>query len=526
MEKKLRISPYIIAILAVFLVVGNGCKESFFEGDAGDRITPDQHYKSVQDGLSSAQGALVSYQDIVPQLILLNGLRSDLMEVTPNAEPYLREINYHTLSGNNPFADASPLYQVIININEVLKHIDKIAETDKEYDELTSYQAKGVLIGLRAYTYLTLIRLYNKASYIESNYETLPDNLYQNVLNREELLDILIKQMEAFFESELTSSKYEALRLEHYPNNKAVLGELYLESGMYAEAAQWLKDACEYYDNQVSSSEQRSLLKVDQSYKDEGWASIFLNSASQRLENMMVVPYTRSEGQFNPLAEWLLPHLSYLVKPTSIVIDSMMSQVQLNGDTLDGFRGPVNVMFQDMVMNPDSTYSYINPYINKYSVDVNNPESSDIILSRAADIHLMLAEAFNRMGDEESQKYALMLLNQGVNNENPKPPLFSRWTNNLGIRGRAYLKSREVPERDSIPLEERTLLIEDLIIAERAMELAFEGKRWFDLVRIAERRNDPAYLADKVAAKFEGTEHYEAVRNRLMNPESWYLPFE
>jgi hypothetical protein len=70
------------------------------------------------------------------------------------------------------------------------------------------------------------------------------------------------------------------------------------------------------------------------------------------------------------------------------------------------------------------------------------------------------------------------------------------------------------------------LLIEDLIIAERAMELAFEGKRFSDLVRIAERRNDPAYLADRVAAKFEGTEMYDVIRNKLMNPENWYLPFE
>jgi hypothetical protein len=119
-----------------------------------------------------------------------------------------------------------------------------------------------------------------------------------------------------------------------------------------------------------------------------------------------------------------------------------------------------------------------------------------------------------------------MLLNQGVNKENPKPAEFTKWANNLGVRGRVYLKSREVPERDSIPQEERTLLIEDYIIAERAMELAFEGKRWFDLVRIAERRNDPEYLANKVAAKFEGTSQYEAIRSKLMNPSNWYLPFE
>ena len=55
------------------------------------------------------------------------------------------------------------------------------------------------------------------------------------------------------------------------------------------------------------------------------------------------------------------------------------------------------------------------------------------------------------------------------------------------------------------------------------MELAFEGKRWFDLVRIAERRNDPAYLANKVAAKFSDPARAEMIRNKLMDPNNWYL---
>jgi starch-binding outer membrane protein, SusD/RagB family len=136
----------------------------------------------------------------------------------------------------------------------------------------------------------------------------------------------------------------------------------------------------------------------------------------------------------------------------------------------------------------------------------------------------MLAEAYNRMGDPTSQAYALMLLNDGVNAKNPKPAQFTRWSGNLGIRGRAYLKSRVVPE--GLSSDSVLLLIEDYIMAERAMELAFEGKRWFDLVRIAERRNDPAFLADRVAAKFAGTGKYDEIHARLMNPVNWYLPVE
>jgi hypothetical protein len=38
--------------------------------------------------------------------------------------------------------------------------------------------------------------------------------------------------------------------------------------------------------------------------------------------------------------------------------------------------------------------------------------------------------------------------------------------------------------------------LENKILAERSMELAFEGKRWYDLVRISKRRNDPTFMLD------------------------------
>ncbi len=518
MEKKLRISPYILAILSVFLITGYGCKDDFFDSTAGDRITPDQHYKSIIDAQVSMFGAFSPYQDIAPKLIMLDGVRSDMMELTPNADSYLKEINNQNISANNPYIDAADLYKVIINVNEVLLNIDKVKDKDKEYDELVAFSFKGALMGLRAYTYLNLVRMFNKAAYFEDNMVSIPANHTQNILGKAEIIDKLIAQLEEYFESPFTTTKYPEVRLGNFPNNKAILGELYLEVGRYADAANYLKLACESYGNGTA------LLKVDKSYKDAAWGSIFLNAESQDIENIAVVPYSRSEGQFNPLASWLDINNDYLVKPSTIVVDSFLAQTTLAGNvTYDMYRAPFTLN-GEVEMTSDSTWTLVNTYIRKYAVDPNDPQSSDIILSRAADIHLLLAEAYNRMGDETSQKYALMLLNQGVNSTNPKPAPFTKWSGNLGIRGRAYLKSREVPARDSIPLEERTIIIEDLIIAERAMELAFEGKRWFDLVRIAERRNDPAYLADHVAAKFAGTSQYDAIRNKLMNPANWYLP--
>ena len=40
-----------------------------------------------------------------------------------------------------------------------------------------------------------------------------------------------------------------------------------------------------------------------------------------------------------------------------------------------------------------------------------------------------------------------------------------------------------------------------MIINEDALELAYEGERWPDLLRIAIRRNDPSFIADKIYDK-------------------------
>ena len=94
------------------------------------------------------------------------------------------------------------------------------------------------------------------------------------------------------------------------------------------------------------------------------------------------------------------------------------------------------------------------------------------------------------------------------------------WYRNGGLRGRAYLERAPV-YGDSL------ISIENNLIEEAALELAFEGNRWGDLVRVAIHRNDPAFLADKIYAKLnaQGNAEASAVRTKLMSQENWYLPF-
>jgi hypothetical protein len=67
-------------------------------------------------------------------------------------------------------------------------------------------------------------------------------------------------------------------------------------------------------------------------------------------------------------------------------------------------------------------------------------------------------------------------------------------------------------------------LVEDMIINEMALEGAFEGYRFNDLMRIALRRNDATYLADPISLR-TGIKN-ETLRALLMEPKNWYLPLQ
>ena len=88
-------------------------------------------------------------------------------------------------------------------------------------------------------------------------------------------------------------------------------------------------------------------------------------------------------------------------------------------------------------------------------------------------------------------------------------------------------KDKESPDTLIITRYPKNYLVEkveDLIIDEFALETAFEGNRFADLMRIAIRRNDPTYLADKVARR-KGDTHprNEELFNRLSTHDNWFI---
>jgi len=232
---------------------------------------------------------------------------------------------------------------------------------------------------------------------------------------------------------------------------------------------------------------------------------------------------------------------NYLLKPSASIMEKWDTQIQRNGFESD-FRG--NEGSYEMI-NGDPV---ITKYISSYSALYPFEKGGQWHLWRAGGVHLRFIEAANR---DSQYELASALMNHGIRTSYGVPgavdvtylertnlpfpydfdgrsagpsqiPAGTRgnWHRNVGLRGRVFLEAREYPVSDSL------LSIENSVLDESALELAFEGQRWGDLVRIAIRRNDPAILADRIYEKLQtaGYPEAEAVHAKLMERENWFLP--
>lgn len=484
---KYRIFQIISGILFIAAILSS-C-EDFLNEVPGNKLTPDEHYKTSIDALTSTVGAYSILQDVMPDLVILNDLRSDLLTETENFDMDLRNINRHNIDVDNKYNDPSGYYRVILNANEVLNNLEKIQTYDRNFDSLSLAYTTLDMVSLRSWAYFTLVRLYGEAAYIPQGMNSYDENYQFEYYTKDRMIDTLISHLDPsltypdrVIERDLGSSVL--------LYDRALRGELYLEKGDYEKASFYLIDA-------IGDADIRTRFKMAE-YEEEDWKYIFVNAVGQISEVMSVVPYAYEDNQENPLSDIFFADRKYLVKPSDYIVDLFSIQTTQRKDTGDTYRGK------------GISYDIIEDklVVNKYSLDPNEFSGADIIIYRAADIYLLLAEALNQMGDHEA---AMSILNRGYHD----PP---GWRRVPGIRDRVLLTFIDMPDSDI------KNSIEDIIMEERAMELAFEGKRWFDLVRVANRRGE-SYLAGKVSAKYDDPTLASSVYDKLMDKNNWYLPF-
>ncbi|TKC61423.1 RagB/SusD family protein [Pedobacter hiemivivus] len=568
MNTKLSITirKYTLVILGLSTMAS--CKK-MFDIKPQDALESSQTYQNVYDADAAVLGIYGKFVGLADRYILLNELRADLLDVTRNANTYLRQLGTQTVAEDNPYADPKAFYEVILNCNDALKNFE-IMRSKKLLDNTQFYQRYTDILFLRSWIYLQLGIHYGSVPYVTdalSDVNDLKDQGKFPKLSFEDLLTRLIAETEAIpkeYLNQNTSSASPTLMLpmdtyvlkdgvfKFFIQRKSFLADLHLWKGDYLIAAKYYREVMETGTNSSTSADQQVDIfdtyrvsddnSPDHSLKTTAvlnpWTKIFYGALADRITNwerMWTLPFSGRFAPGNPLLTLFSTSGSYLVKPSALSISNWNNQVRLDGSLTD--RRGRNMSYGMFGEDPE-----VLKYTMNYSSALPFEKTGVWVVYRAAVMHMRFAEAANRL---DRSVLAGALINNGIwgtfgtkSTYNGVPDTYpfdfdgtttnafrGNWYRNSGIRGRAV--------NQNVPILTANAIVdtENKIIQEEALETAFEGYRWQDLLRIALRRQttEPNYLADKIAAKFEAAgdgASAATVRSRLSNKANWYLPFK
>lgn len=534
--------------LIVLTVLFTGC-ETLLDVNSDRIMLPEAHrIDSPNDSIYSMVGIFTQLQKLADRYVLLGELRGDLMDITENAGPDLRAINEFNITADNPYNKIADYYSVINHCNYLINNIDTAFTSGGEKSLLREYAAAKTI---RAWTYLQMALNYGTVRYYTEPILTLSAaQASYPEFSLNELLPVLIQELEPIktvntpggisLGVDLSSDKlFFPVRL--------MLGELYLWNGQYENAAR------EYYNlienkRYVFDERYRSIwtvsngvfverLSIDQNYLD-----IFqLNNREQ----ITLIAGSTELGEEDELLK--ITVTDYKVAPSRIAMDNWEAQTYYhNGfQTYPGdLRGPFGSYMSEGDLN--GTALGTNVILKYYLAGSLAEVSKAVTIYRVATLYLRYAEAVNRAG---KPNLAFAVVKHGMNMDAlevdsivPRHEKYSVYTDstgsfidfvnfsniafdqNTGVHSRGcgnvdQATDFAIPALNSI--QDSIRFVEDKIIEELALEMAFEGNRFQDLMRIALRRDDPSYLAIKVAAKHTGNE--QAIRTKLLNKANWYI---
>jgi hypothetical protein len=534
---------YILLSLIVASSVLTSCS-NFLDVDS-DRYVFDDEYqmKSSNDSLYSMFGVFSLMQELADSYVLLGELRGDLMDITDKSDRNLVEINNFEISKGNKYGDKIRTYYAIINnCNYIINNVDT---TIINGGEKVMYKVYAASKAIRAWTYMQLVLNYKKAVYFEKPLLNLDDAQKEYPeYDMAQLAPVLIKDLEPWKNiAEPEFGQVNSLFInECFFPIRFLLGDLYLWTEQYDKAATEYHDLMfrEKYSITNDFKSTRSVLNnAFTGLIDIYWLNIFGVGSSECISVLSASNEFGTNFNLDSLV------FNYKVKASDVSVNNWDSQMYYYSTTLDTL-GDLRKWGSTWSYNDLSTYIYRSyeakpgkdNYIIKYMrLNPSTVENRQVMVYRTALLYLRYAEAVNRLGKPH---LAMAVLKNGltrINMNNPKIipvkeksdplPGYMNFTdvifdNNKGIRPRGCGNLEYDTLHYIIPANVDTMTyVEDLIVNELALETAFEGNRFHDLMRIAVRRNDNSYLANRVAAKHKTNS--EAIKNKLLNRDNWYI---
>lgn len=565
-----RIHYYIVC--AICAVCGLSSCSDFLEIEPQNEIILEKFWNEKADVDAILAGCYSGMQDgaIIKRMMVWGEFRSDNIGPGSNTQQdgNLEKILKENIDAKNSYTDWQAFYTVINRCNTLIHYAPGVAAIDPAYTESELQANIAEVVGLRSLCYFYLIRAFRDVPFTREAY-----------IDDDQKLDLPATKFDAVIDSlifDLESVKNQAVK--RYPVTKelyqtgritqdaihALLCELYLWKKDYENCVRYADLVIDskrliYEENRKKRTTSSSLQSADDVEDRFNGFPLATNSTSTNyFGDAYTTLFGSDRNNIDEVNQEIIFQLVFDDDPqgsgmtangaandfygnsqasTGLVApsDYIYAQIEASGSDRKVFADK-NKMYDSRIYTncryTGSGSGSSNKSINKYttsSIDIfasgatpeasysskyaQNQNGSNWIIYRLPDIMLLKAEALTQMmrddSDETASNYNKSLIDRAftlVNAINKRSICQTLLTDTL-------VRSNYNSKGD----------METLVLQERQRELMFEGKRWFDLVRLSQRNGNTMTL--KSAALQKATTGEGLISNHLTKMDAIYWPY-
>jgi len=492
--------------LFTFLVLGLltiGCAD--LEEDARSQLEPDERnldLATIETTVAGAYGHLDARAFLSRGLGLTVMLRSDMVDVgNPSTNADRIEHDQFTVSTTNPLIlnPSNPersfwprLYQIVRGANETLGELDAVGDQAPGVKEELAGRARFI----RAYAYYHLVRLFGDVPYLDEITSTADASIAPRT-DVNTIYENIISDLE-FAKANLLDTRANRA-LPGKAAASAFLASVYLTRGDYQmafnEATEIISNAGRY--NLALEPDYRNIFHAVNT--DNSLEPIFVidfvatNINDESRDYLAAFTGFFGQATYYPSGGW-----SVMV-PSQAVFDDWddgdyRKEVNFDDSAIDN-NG--NVLMPNQYSSLDGRNAN-RPHISKYTAMAGDTQpantsgrdsDSNYQLMRYAEVLLIAAEAAAELGNTaDADRYINMIRERARNGNGTGEP-------------------------SAVPADISGATVAD-VLEERRLELAFEHKRWYDIVR---RRMGPEVFGPNgFETEFQGTRNFDPSRDYLL----------
>ena len=497
-----------------------------------DNKTVDEDYwqkKSEVDAVVATAYAQLRDASAIRNMIVWGDFRSDELVVTsslPSSATYrtaLQQIYSFNIETENTFTSWYPFYSAINYCNLVLEKAESVIAVDPDYTRGDYDANKAQMLALRAFCYFYLTKVFHDIPVTPAAYLNSSDDMNAPQSTPDEVLTMCIDDLKEASKYAISGSTYGDWRDKGYLNQdgiNAILADIYLWRASVNRDASDYEACVEYCDKIIQAKKQayeekptRRRWGSDEEKKDyylseynEMYGDIFGQTGQNADESIFELQFRNSNATNTGLDQMYFRYNNASSNGYGYLkAASIYGKVDATGNGV--WNNSVDQRLYEYLYDAASSSTEqfgVRKFVATTSAGMNNTADSkrdtrstvyqNWIFYRLTDVMLMKAEALVQLynlggkADGDTRNEQAFAICQFVNNRS------------LSDANKTSYAMKYSVYKDKM---------EELVLAERARELCFEGKRWFDLMRYNYRHTTTqASLKQKLS-----DENYSIVAN-------------